>query len=121
MEKKLIIHINVSKFTKKTFFFSSRRRHTRYWRDWSSDVCSSDLTVDAMLRGDQISAELRWRDEEGVHRSQGRPRPSPREQLGAERFAGLVGAGSPWRMEPGWRGEGAYRNGGYREADRGSG
>src|SRR3712207_8813916 len=24
-------------------FFSSRRRHTRYWRDWSSDVCSSDL------------------------------------------------------------------------------
>src|SRR3712207_7309623 len=27
-------------------FFSSRRRHTRYWRDWSSDVCSSDLTVD---------------------------------------------------------------------------
>src|SRR3712207_9554944 len=25
------------------FFFSSRRRHTRYWRDWSSDVCSSDL------------------------------------------------------------------------------
>src|SRR5947209_4819100 len=27
----------------KIFFFSSRRRHTRYWRDWSSDVCSSDL------------------------------------------------------------------------------
>src|SRR5258707_3614272 len=27
------------------FFFSSRRRHTRYWRDWSSDVCSSDLTL----------------------------------------------------------------------------
>src|SRR3712207_7894860 len=25
------------------YFFSSRRRHTRYWRDWSSDVCSSDL------------------------------------------------------------------------------
>src|SRR3712207_9099864 len=24
-------------------FFSSRRRHTRYWRDWSSAVCSSDL------------------------------------------------------------------------------
>src|SRR5476651_1690530 len=28
------------------FFFSSRRRHTRYWRDWSSDVCSSDLESD---------------------------------------------------------------------------
>src|SRR5207245_11318708 len=25
------------------FFFSSRRRHTRCYRDWSSDVCSSDL------------------------------------------------------------------------------
>src|SRR3712207_9560311 len=28
---------------RRMFFFSSRRRHTRYWRDWSSDVCSSDL------------------------------------------------------------------------------
>src|SRR5687768_17737395 len=27
------------------FFFSSRRRHTRCSRDWSSDVCSSDLVV----------------------------------------------------------------------------
>src|SRR3712207_7927009 len=26
------------------FFFSSRNRHTRYWRDWISDVCSSDLS-----------------------------------------------------------------------------
>src|SRR2546429_5448899 len=28
------------------FFFSSRRRHTRCSRDWSSDVCSSDLVAD---------------------------------------------------------------------------
>src|SRR5207253_7617153 len=28
-------------------FFSSRRRHTRWPRDWSSDVCSSDLIPDA--------------------------------------------------------------------------
>src|SRR5204863_4822881 len=28
------------------FFFSSRRRHTRSLRDWSSDVCSSDLEPD---------------------------------------------------------------------------
>ena len=28
------------------FFFSSRRRHTRLVRDWSSDVCSSDLQED---------------------------------------------------------------------------
>src|SRR3712207_6409213 len=35
------------------FFFSSRRRHTRYWRDWSSDVCSSDL-------GEVIEVALHW-------------------------------------------------------------
>src|SRR3712207_6870721 len=29
---------------RKRLIFSSRRRHTRYWRDWSSDVCSSDLS-----------------------------------------------------------------------------
>src|SRR3712207_5226466 len=34
-------------FTCLFFFFSSRRRHTRYWRDWSSDVCSSDLRAHA--------------------------------------------------------------------------
>jgi stage III sporulation protein SpoIIIAA len=81
-----------------------------------SDVAE---TVDAMLRGDPVAPELRWRDEEGIHRSQARPRPSPREQLGAERFAGLVGSGSPWRMEPGWRGDGAYRGGGYRDTGPG--
>src|SRR5690606_40110912 len=32
------------------FFFSSRRRHTRFSRDWSSDVCSSDLQLDGQLR-----------------------------------------------------------------------
>src|SRR5690606_40672457 len=31
------------------FFFSSRRRHTRFSRDWSSDVCSSDLEADGAL------------------------------------------------------------------------
>src|SRR5699024_12030097 len=29
----------------KYYFFSSRRRHTRSKRDWSSDVCSSDLVI----------------------------------------------------------------------------
>src|SRR5437660_8968427 len=32
------------------FFFSSRRRHTRWPRDWSSDVCSSDLIADNNAR-----------------------------------------------------------------------
>src|SRR5690606_39562844 len=31
--------------SQKQLFFSSRRRHTRFSRDWSSDVCSSDLAV----------------------------------------------------------------------------
>src|SRR2546426_7295350 len=31
------------------FFFSSRRRHTRFQGDWSSDVCSSDLGYTAVL------------------------------------------------------------------------
>src|SRR5204863_6061616 len=33
------------------FFFSSRRRHTRSLRDWSSDVCSSDLPVSVPAEG----------------------------------------------------------------------
>src|SRR5690606_16093186 len=32
------------------FFFSSRRRHTRFSRDWSSDVCSSDLALHSSKR-----------------------------------------------------------------------
>src|SRR5207245_8599358 len=31
------------------FFFSSRRRHTRCYRDWSSDVCSSDLEANVAI------------------------------------------------------------------------
>src|SRR5690554_7379799 len=31
------------------FFFSSRRRHTRCGRDWSSDVCSSDLSLSVLI------------------------------------------------------------------------
>src|SRR5690606_39734534 len=38
------------------FFFSSRRRHTRFSRDWSSDVCSSDLAAW------DIGCIVRWLD-----------------------------------------------------------
>jgi stage III sporulation protein SpoIIIAA len=68
-------------------------------------------TVDNLLRGDPVAPELRWRDEEGVHRSQSRPKPSPRDSAASDRFSGLVGSGASWRMEPGWRGEGSYRPG----------
>src|SRR3712207_9235356 len=40
---------------------SSRRRHTRYWRDWSSDVCSSDLdtwSCDALVVA--TGAQAKW-------------------------------------------------------------
>src|SRR3712207_7755511 len=42
------------------FFFSSRRRHTRYWRDWSSDVCSSDLGGFSRMRdpSDQLQCSF---------------------------------------------------------------
>src|SRR3712207_8842286 len=50
------------------FFFSSTRRHTRYWRDWSSEVCSSDLEQHGWLR----LAGPRWR-----HLLEGVPGVSP--------------------------------------------
>src|SRR5690606_40248471 len=40
------------------FFFSSRRRHTRFSRDWSSDVCSSDLARGAELRVHRLHHEV---------------------------------------------------------------
>src|SRR5688572_31858133 len=43
------------------FFFSSRRRHTRFDCDWSSDVCSSDL----VLRRRELRQHCRWDAEEG--------------------------------------------------------
>src|SRR5690606_39630427 len=49
------------------FFFSSRRRHTRFSRDWSSDVCSSDLEMGELL-------------DEGIVFQRGRPAFADRTQ-----------------------------------------
>src|SRR5260221_1248238 len=46
------------------FFFSSRRRHTRSLCDWSSDVCSSDLTYSS--RNVAYSFAVAWRNEGGI-------------------------------------------------------
>ena len=75
-----------------------------------SDVAQ---TVDAMLLGDPVAPELRWRDEGGVHRSQSRPKPTAREVAGGgDRFSGLTGSGfGAWGREPGWRGATPYRAG----------
>src|SRR5437870_11024031 len=61
------------------FFFSSRRRHTRWPRDWSSDVCSSDLgvatvatvgTFDGIHRGHQaVLREVVRRTEQAGRRT----------------------------------------------------
>src|SRR5690606_41014547 len=53
------------------FFFSSRRRHTRFSRDWSSDVCSSDLTgtlieqLESLPAASREQAVARLREVEG--------------------------------------------------------
>src|SRR5690606_40549640 len=59
------------------FFFSSRRRHTRFSRDWSSDVCSSDLGTTGKLRTGGDGANMQ---------AQGEP---PTEKLVAF-FSGVV-------------------------------
>src|SRR5690349_22000035 len=66
------------------FFFSSRRRHTRSLRDWSSDVCSSDLMRDRGPKAKLLNDNARtgevgqlfhrdWRDGIAFLRSRGRP------------------------------------------------
>src|SRR5256886_9533269 len=42
------------------FFFSSRRRHTRFDCDWSSDVCSSDLVRRALISGCALGLATGW-------------------------------------------------------------
>src|SRR5215475_13376692 len=90
------------------FFFSSRRRHTRFSRDWSSDVCSSDLRL-------QVYPEAVYREYQSVL-------DDPAAFAGlAERWginAVLLHHPSPGRLElaraiarlPGWRV--AYLDGG---------
>src|SRR5256885_10258043 len=63
------------------FFFSSRRRHTRLQGDWSSDVCSSDLSytvVQRLWRRAGIRPDARWL------RADTGPRPQAVLQLAAE-------------------------------------
>src|SRR3712207_7242089 len=70
------------------FFFSSRRRHTRYWRDWSSDVCSSDLPACgvAALKGCATS-DVRGSSPEGLRyepRAPWQPARSEERRVGKE-------------------------------------
>src|SRR5688572_18844853 len=80
------------------FFFSSRRRHTRFDCDWSSDVCSSDLTGREASGGE--SAEVRsilpyfygdawrsWRQQSRFDRKPCEPRRAPNAEFFQQRFA----------------------------------
>src|SRR5437870_4563150 len=48
------------------FFFSSRRRHTRWPRDWSSDVCSSDLMQEALSEDYIVTARAKGLTERAI-------------------------------------------------------
>src|SRR2546430_9450343 len=80
------------------FFVSSRRRHTRFDCDWSSDVCSSDL-LHRVLAGDSLDAHAYdtisggdWlSDQDAVEAF---VREAPQEMLRLEHW------GCPWSREP---------------------
>src|SRR5204862_4949578 len=82
--KSSVISFRVIRFF---FFFSSRRRHTRSLRDWSSDVCSSDLlrAGRGALRLGQATPDVE--DDDGEHRAQREgdaPAPFVQRRLGHE-------------------------------------
>src|SRR5437868_14881760 len=102
------------------FFFSSRRRHTRSKRDWSSDVCSSDLKL-------QANTWARNRSPNALENSG--PAPFNQKQYGysaggpipgsmfkdkarsEERRVGKEGRWGRWRVECKWRDERWERQG----------
>src|SRR6266496_15558 len=65
------------------FFFSSRRRHTRSLRDWSSDVCSSDLRAHWLAGIEQVEILL-LRAVRRDQRREDRARHEDRDEEGAE-------------------------------------
>src|SRR5690606_1819717 len=91
-------------------FFSSRRRHTSFSRDWSSDVCSSDLSAIGIATGtcapaaDAARAGQQTRTIEAARRTRsgdsGAARPAPRRSgVGVEQAA----SGHPYRLGRGRR------------------
>src|SRR2546422_4925440 len=61
------------------FFFSSRRRHTRCSRDWSSDVCSSDLSkapVPHFYVTSEVAMDRAWELREELNALEGQPKVS---------------------------------------------
>src|SRR5699024_11713189 len=88
-----------------SFFFSSRRRHTRSKRDWSSDVCSSDLCpgpastghLEPVLRADAAGGQGAGDDGAGPGDGEGAVHPQSHPVLGSGLRGGrgdLVEAGA---------------------------
>src|SRR5690606_39716229 len=73
------------------FFVSSRRRHTRFSRDWSSDVCSSDLDRATVLTPDPAARASRALAAAEAHDLAGDPDEALR-LLAATQAAPLTGA-----------------------------
>src|SRR5689334_23885058 len=69
------------------FVFSSRRRHTRWNCDWSSDVCSSDLHLKVIAEGVETQAQADFLKARGCLAAQGY---YCREPVPAEVFEGLL-------------------------------
>src|SRR5699024_11491470 len=61
--KSLLVGVKIS-----LFFFSSRRRHTMSKRDWSSDVCSSDLSTNSTLTSWPYKSASRSRTKDSTER-----------------------------------------------------
>src|SRR5207247_7766643 len=83
-------HLLISNHFCFLFFFSSRRRHTRSTRDWSSDVCSSDLSRPAG-HSPPTSAAARRRSTS--------PGPSWRRSRSEERRVGKECRCGWWRVD----------------------
>src|SRR5437870_11838803 len=67
------------------FFFSSRRRHTRWPRDWSSDVCSSDLSAQGQAQAHRRAGDERYGgDRRHVGGAGGRAARSEERRVGKE-------------------------------------
>src|SRR5207245_4771065 len=97
------------------FFFSSRRRHTRCYRDWSSDVCSSDLKVEGFLLRSTLRAVVAQRLVRVLCDRCKAPRTLTSADLAADPRYALLGLGAGEIGRASCRG----RVGGWRRGGRG--
>src|SRR5205085_8666127 len=81
------------------FFFSSRRRHTRFDCDWSSDVCSSDLAIYLLDRDGRVLQSLGLGENGKIPPQLPRkPLPGPQEYFFQATLADPSGEVRPYRF-----------------------